>query len=107
MDPAPGPANGALALAALCTDAFMSRALSYGAMEDEDPENLRSTSKDLRDAHARTVEGLELRCDTENHATTLPTLCSLVASGMRLEWLDLQAMEEGQGDCADMPRALL
>jgi hypothetical protein len=88
MDPAPGgPSSGALALAALTSDAVASRVLSR--LDAGARKHLRLASKDLRDACDRQVKKLSLPTDPSFIVTALPCLYRLVQRGVQLEKLCL------------------
>ena len=92
MDTAPGPSSGTLALAALSTDAVISRVLS--CLYKEDRNHLRSSSKDVRDACDRQATFLRLPSEPSHIVKALPCLYRLVQRGMQLKELDLSSLTE-------------
>jgi hypothetical protein len=104
MDPAPGPSSGALALAALTTDAVASRMLSR--LDAAERKHLRSASKDLRDACDRQVKKLSLPTDPSHMVKALPCLYQLVQRGMQLETLHLGGLLRAQNASEDILESL-
>jgi hypothetical protein len=79
----PKPAN---ALAALRSGPVISRVLLIDA---QNKQQLRTASKDLRDACGREVRQLGLGADSATHVTALHCLYSLLARGASCQELDL------------------
>jgi hypothetical protein len=105
MDPAAGASSGALALAALTTDAVASRVLYR--LDAAERKHLRSASKDLRDACDRKVKELSLPTRPRHIVKALPCLYRLVQRGVRLGRLDLSGLEKARNISKEGLEALL
>jgi hypothetical protein len=105
MGPAPGPSSGALALAALTQDAVMTRI--WSRLDRYPRMQLRSVSKDVRDACDRQVKKLALPSHPDEQATALPALYGLMRRGMHAEDLDLEGLREDMGSSANVAAGFL